>query len=106
MTKISVVNGDKGYDINFTLEDANEVAFDLTGSTLLFKAQKQGDADLKFSGNMAIIDGPAGTCKYTVQEGDFSQPGAYYAEIEASFGGSKVVTFSDIVVEVKPQLPR
>ena len=40
MTTIRVFKSDKAYDINFTLKDANNAAVDLTGGTLLLKAQK------------------------------------------------------------------
>ena len=107
MTQIKVVQGDKGYDINFTLQDANGAAYDLSGGTLILKVQKQGAATVKFSGAMAIVSGPAGTCKYTVAATDFDSPGKYYGEIEASFSsGTKIVTWEDIVLDVRPELPR
>ena len=107
MTTIPVFKSDKLYDINFTLQDANGNAFDLTGnSAILFKAQKQGAAALKFSGAMTVISATAGTCKYTVAAIDFDDTGQYYAEIEVTFGSGNVVTFGDIVVIVKPELPR
>ncbi len=105
MTTIKVVKSDKLYDINFTLQDANGSPFDLSGAVMLFKAQKQGTPNLKFSGSMGIVSAPAGTCKYTVQATDFDEAGQYYGEIEATFG-SKVVTWNDIVVIVEPELPR
>lgn len=106
MTSINVYQNDKGYDIDFTLKDANEVAVDLTGATLIFRTQKQGEAAQKFAGNMALVVAASGTCKYTVVDGDFDEAGDYYAEIQATFGGGKVITFGDIVVHVKPELPR
>lgn len=105
-TQINVVKSDKLYDLNFTLKDANDVAIDLTGATLLLKAQKQGAASLKFSGTMAIVLATVGTCKYTVQATDLDDAGTYYAEIEVTFGGGKILTFPDIVITVKPELPR
>lgn len=106
MTTIKVYKGDKLYDLSFTLQDANGAAFDLTGGTLLFKAQKQGAAALKFSGSMSIVSATAGTCKYTAQATDFDEMGQYYAEIEVTLAGGKVVTFGDIVVIAQPELPR
>lgn len=107
MRIIEVLEGDKGYDINFTLKDADAVAIDITSATLLLKTQRQGETALKFSGSMAIVSGTAGTCKYTVAATDFDEPGDYYGEIEVTFsGGNKILTFSDIVFRVKRQLPR
>jgi hypothetical protein len=107
MTKIKVVQGDKGYEINFTLQDANGVAYDITAGTLLLKVQKVGASTTAFSGSMAIVSAVNGTCKYTVASGNFGDAGQYYGEIEATFdGGAKVVTWSDIVFVAEPQLPR
>lgn len=106
MTSINVYQNDQGYDIDFTLKDANEVAVDLTGATLIFRTQKQGAAAQKFAGNMTIVDAASGTCKYTVANADFDESGDYYAEIQVTFSGGKVITFGDIVVHVKPELPR
>lgn len=107
MTQIKIFKSDKLYDINFTLQDANAVAFSLVGvTTLLFKAQKQDSASLKFSGSMTIIIAASGTCKYTVQATDFDTAGDYYAEIEATFSDNKIITFGNIVVTVQKELPR
>lgn len=104
-TNINVVQNDVGYDINFTLKDANDVVVDISGGTLLFKVQQQGEAALKFSGTMAIVSGVAGTCKYTVAAGNFDVVGDHYAEVQVTIA-SKVITFSDITVRVKPEIPR
>jgi hypothetical protein len=104
-TVINTYKSDKQYDINFTLTDANGAAFDLTGATLVFNAQKQDATTLKFTGSMTIVSAAAGTCKYTVGNTDFDEAGDYYAEIQVT-NGSKVVTFGGIVIRVKPELPR
>lgn len=106
MTHINVYQNDKLYDIDFTLRDANDVVTDLTGATLIFRTQKQGAAAQKFAGNMTLVVAASGTCKYTVADGDFDEAGDYYAEIQSTFAGGKVITFGDIIVHVKPELPR
>ncbi len=108
MIIINVFKSDKLYDINFTLQDANGAAFDLTGNSAInLKVQKQGVDTLKFTGAMAVVGlATAGTVKYTVQATDLDDVGQYYAEIEVNFTGGKVVTFGDIVINVKPELPR
>lgn len=107
MTQITVYKNDVGYDINFTLKDANDVVVDLTNASgLLFKAQKQTATTQKFSGSMSVVSAVAGTCKYTVASGDFDEAGDYYAEIQVTFSGGKVITFGDIVVRVRPEIPR
>lgn len=104
---IEVFQGDKGYDINFTLKDADDVVIDISGATLLLNVQKQGEATVKFAGAMSIVSGTAGTCKYTPAATDFDEVGDYYAEIQITFsGGTKILTLGDIVIRSKPELPR
>lgn len=105
MTTIKVVKSDKLYDINFTLQDANGAAFDLTSGTLLLKVQKEDVSTVKFSGSMTIVSAAAGTCKYTVQATDFDEAGNYHAEIEVTIG-TKVVTFTNIRIMVLAELPK
>ncbi len=108
MTKIiEVVQSDKEYRIDFTLKDANDAAIDLTsGTPLVFKAQLEGGTALAVSGNMTVGTPTAGMCYYLVQTADFATAGRYYAEVEVTFTNGKVITFTDIVILVRPQLPR
>ncbi len=105
-TTIRVFKGDKLYDINFTLQDANGDPFDITGATLLFKAQRQKSSTLKFSGSMSIVSAAAGTCKYNVGATDFDDADKYYAEIQVTFGSGQVVTFGDIIINALSDIPR
>lgn len=105
VTKIEIVEGDKAYDLNFTLQDYNGNAINLSGSTLSLKVQKEHETTLKFTGSMTIVSAANGTCKYTVQETDFDAPGTYDAEIEIT-NGTQIVTYSNIKIYVKPQLPK
>ncbi len=103
---IEVVQSDKLYRIDFTLKDANDVAINLTTGTPVLKVQKQTGTALKFSGTMTVGTPTAGMCYYTVQATDLDEYGDYYAEIEITYADTKVITLSDIVIRVKPQLPR
>ncbi len=105
MTTIEVTAGDSGYDINFTLQNANETAFDLSGGAIVFNAQLEGSATVSVTGSGTIVSALDGTCKYTPAVGNFATPGRYYAELQVTIG-SKIVTFGDIVIISKPQLPR
>lgn len=107
MTPIKVYKGDTKYDIDFTLEDAQGDAFDLTGATaVLLKCQKQDSDDLKFSGAMSVVSPTDGTVRYNVAATDFDEAGDYYAEIQVTFTGGKIVTFGDFVVRCLSDLPR
>lgn len=106
MTDITVVQGDFGYDINFTLQNANGDIFDLTGATgILFRAQVATNISLKFSGSMTVLDATLGTCKYTVASGNFRASQPYAVEIQCTFSSGAIVTFSDIQVNVLPKVP-
>jgi len=108
MTEIKVIKGDKGYDLNFTLQKADGTALDLTGATLLFKCQKHDASTVKFSGSMTITNPPGtdGKCKYTVQATDFDEAGKYDGEIEVTYGSTQILTFTDILIEVVAELPK
>lgn len=106
MTEITVVQGDFGYDLNFTLQNADGDIFDLSGvSSMLFRAQVAGTISLKFSGSMSIVSPAAGTCKYTVASGNFRAAQTYSAEIQCTFSTGAIVTFSDIQIIVEPKIP-
>lgn len=105
MTEITVCQGDWGYQLNFTLQDALGNVFDLTGVVeIYFKAQKPANTAFKFSGLMTPIVLTDGTCSYTVAQGNFNSVGIYNVEIQTAFP-SEIVTFADIQVTVEPRIP-
>ena len=103
---IELIQSDKLYRLDFTLKDADDVAINLTSGTPIFKVQKQTGTALKFSGTMTVGTPLAGMCYYTVQATDLDEYGDYYAEIEITYNDGKIITLSDIVIRVKPHLPR
>lgn len=105
-TEIKVVQNDKLYSLNFTLQDSNGSAVDLTGATLRINTQRPAQTGIKFTGSMSIVSAVAGTCAYVVQAGDFDETGKYYAEIQVTFGSGQVLTYPNIVINVLPELPR
>lgn len=103
---IAVVCGDKNYDLNFTLTDAQSVAVNLTGATLTFEAQLLSDPAVQFAGAMTVVTPLTGSCKYTVQATNFSVPGQYNCQIVATFAGpSEQITFPDIRVSAEAAVP-
>jgi len=107
MTIIKVVKDDKTYDINFTLQDANGNAINLTNATMQLKVQASNSTELKFAGTMNTVSAASGTCKYTVAQGNFNQSGNFNAEIEVSYTGTgEIITFPDILFKVKDDLPK
>lgn len=97
-----------GYELPFTLEDGNGNAVDLAGAVLVLNVQDSQDASdaLLFSGSMTIDNAPAGTCHYTVAQGNFPNPGTFLAQITATWSGSEQLTWSGIKIIVESQLPK
>lgn len=104
---INITQNDYLYDMPFTLENNDGSAIDLTGiSALVFKVQKAEATTLKFTGTMNVVSASAGTCKYTVQNGDFDEVGSYYGEVEVTFGSGQVLSFANLLIVAAPGLPR
>ena len=104
---IETIKGDEKYDLVFHLNDFNGNPINLSGASVIkFKVQKKGESELKFEGDMTVVDGPEGEVKYTVQAGNFDEVGKYYAEIEAMFEDGQRITFDDILIKVKSDLPK
>lgn len=104
-TTIDLIKNDKSFDLSFTLQDYSGVAVNLTGATLKLKAQKKGDAELAVNGTMTVDVAASGTCHYGVAVNDFDEAGIYNAEIEATYSSGQVITFTDIIIKVKSDLP-
>src|SRR5579863_1227221 len=86
----TITQGDYGYEIPFTLEDGNGNPVSLSGASLTFNVQSAQDptgTNLTLGGSMTIDSATAGTCHYTVANGDFPNPGTYLTTVTASFSG-------------------
>ncbi len=106
-TLIDITKDDKGYDLSFALTDYNGDVVNLnTVSSISFKVQIPGEESLKFAGDMEVVDSSAGEVKYTVKDGDFDEAGKYYAEIEVTFEDGQVITYGDMIIKAKSDLPR
>jgi hypothetical protein len=104
----TVGQGDYGYELPFTLEDGNGNPVDITSAVLVINVQDSQDpsqTDL-FSGSMTVDSGPAGTCHYTVAQGDFPTPGTFIAQITATWSSTQVLTWSGITIVVRPKVPQ
>lgn len=106
-TLLSIVQGNHGFDWNFTLTDSAGVAVNLTGATLTFVSQSASDGTVNSSGAMSIVGSPTlGTCKYTVQANDFLVAGSYTAQINLNYGsGTEIISYAGIDINVIAQLP-
>ena len=103
-----VVQGNYGQQLNFVVVDGQGNIVNLTGATLTLKAQAANDptqTDLTLAGSMSIDSATAGTCHYTVGNGDFSNPGIFLAQIDVSVPATSVVSIPGITIIVLPSLP-
>jgi len=104
MENKELVRNDKGFDLTFTVLDADNVAVNLTGSTIKFKMALIASATLKVNGDCTITDPTNGKCKYTVGETDLNTVGTYHAELEITSSG-KIITAPMDDIEVVADLP-
>lgn len=106
ITTINIVQGDYGYNLNFTLQDNSGAAINLTGAALTLKVQQWGQDVVKFTGNMVVDVAASGTCHYVVASTDFDQEGKYKAEIVVNYGsGTEILSYANIVIVATPKLP-
>lgn len=104
-----IVQNDYGYQIPFLLEDGNGNPVNLTSASLTLKvqsAQDPTDTDLTLSGSMTIDSATAGTCHYTVANGDFPNPGTFNTMVVAVWSSTETLSWIGPQLIVKPALPR
>lgn len=103
---LSIIQGDFGFEWNFTLTDAQSVPVNLTTATaLFFDCQLDSDPTVHFTGAMVVTGAATGDCKYIPGANDFKVPGMYTAQIKVNFSTSETVSFSGISVQVDPKIP-
>jgi len=88
MITIYIPSSDMGFNLNFTIKDANGSAYNLTGYTIKLKVWRAGQPGLLLvNGNCAIDDAANGTCHYTITATDFTSVGTFKAELELTKAG-------------------
>jgi len=85
---IEVKKGTYGYRLSFTLYDADGDARGCSGYTADLRYWAPGAAEAA-SKDLEWTDETAGTCYYSVQNGDFDIAGEYLYEIELEKDGTK-----------------
>ncbi len=88
MADLTVKVGDKGYYLNFTVQDSTGTAYTLTGYTITFKVWKADNpGTLWLSGACSIVVAASGTCRYLTTATDFPTAGDYVWELELTQSG-------------------
>lgn len=87
MADLTIPKRDYGYYLNFTVQDSDGAAYNLTGYTITLKVWRESVPGLLMSGDCAIVVAASGTCRYLVVAGAFSKAGTYQAELELTKSG-------------------
>ena len=86
--KVTVKKSDYGYDLNFTVKDADGTARAITDYTVTLKVWLARDpATLIVDGACTPDVAASGTCHYTVADGDFDTKREYQYELELTKDG-------------------
>ena len=75
-----------------TLKDADGVAVNISGATLLFLMRKKGGS-VKVNAAADIVSAVLGTISYTWAADDLDTVGEFEVEIQVTFSGGTVRTF-------------
>ncbi len=103
---ITIIQGNYGYAILFTCQDANGVVVNLTNSVITIVAQLVDDSSVNFTTNMSIVNAVSGTCQYIVGMTDFPVVGTYNSQINVNYNsGTEIVTFPGPTIQVLSELP-
>ena len=76
-----------------TLEDANSVPVNISGSTVRFHMKALGATSLKVDAPMTITNATGGIVEYSWVSSDTNTAGTYYGEVEVTYTDSAVETF-------------
>ena len=83
MATLTIPKSDKGFILNFTIQDSSGTAYNLTGYTIKLKVWSPGvPGTLLLTGTCTILIAANGTCYYTVAATDFASVGRFQAELE------------------------
>lgn len=102
---MKVIEGDYGYDLNFTITDSSSNALDLTDSTITLKVARANSTSNLFTGTCTNVVAASGTCKYTVEDGDMATQGIYDWELQVAYSTKIVTAKGSEQIEILKQLP-
>ncbi len=92
-TPFYLKTGDTSPVFSVTLKDADGVAVDLTGATVVFNMNDEDGDQVVDRGSCDLIVAASGTVKYAWQAGDTDTAGYFTAEFEVTYSDTTVETF-------------
>lgn len=97
---VEITEDDYGYDLEFTILDDDDTPINLAGvSSINFLAKKITDT-YSLGGSCTVVSPTDGTCKYTVQNTDFTSAGQFIGEVSVVWAAKKL-TFGGIDIRVR-----
>lgn len=103
MDIIEIPLGDKGYNVPFTIQDANGSVINLTNYTVTLKAWEVGSpSTLKINAVCTVDEAASGTCHYTTTGNENSTPGYLQGKIVLSIGSTVIETIEGVWLLITP----
>ena len=102
MKTATVITGDNGFNINFTIYESDKTTpINLTDATVILRMVDRVDnSTLLFSGTCTISNSLQGSCYYTVSLTDFDSIGIYQGKLQISYPSGQFITARKINVNV------
>lgn len=99
VNKCTLVSGDYGSYIQFTLYDSDENAYTLdAASTINFHLKKYGESTLTINGECSTT-GVLGICRYQIGSLDTERTGDYIGDVEVTEPGA-ITTWTPIYIRI------
>ena len=106
MADIYAYVGDYGYDLQFSILDADGNPFNLTAAVVKFQTATNNGIVLKTDGLCVLdVDPTTGNCTYTTVAADFDTAGSYDAQLFILVGG-KSYRIGGMTLIVQRKVPR
>jgi hypothetical protein len=108
VSNLTLKQNDFGYDLEFSLTDADDKPVDLTDATEIkvFIAERNATVAKVVGVCAPVGDEKEGICKYTVKNGDFDEaPKEYEVEVEVAYDTTKNVTAFGVLINIEKELP-
>jgi Rib/alpha/Esp surface antigen-like repeat protein len=93
MSRLFIKQNDTNPAMEFTLQDSDGQAVDLSGATARFLMRARGGTTVKTDAAASITNAASGVVQYTPVAADTDTAGQYEAEIEVTYSDSTKETF-------------
>ena len=101
MAVIKLTKNDVGFNMDFTITDADGDAVDLSSSTVIFRVGGPSEVPI-ISGACTGMD-TSGQCSYAIAAGDLDMEGIFQGELQITTG-TQIITTKNIEVRIGGEL--